>query len=72
MAEHDEDRIVAVLTVLGRATPLFSRESSKSSDEPMAVLDVFPKGFIEVHPEKEIIRVILARIIRRDYRRRRR
>ena len=72
MAEHDEDRIMAVLIVFGRATPLFGRQSSKPVDEPMAVLDIFLKGFIEVHLEKEIIGVTLARIVRRDHRRRRR
>src|SRR5207253_274195 len=34
--------------------------------------NVFLKGFIEVHPEKEIIGVALARIVRRDHRRWRR
>jgi len=43
MAEHDEDRIVTVLTMVSRPTPLMRRESPKSLDQPATIFDVLPK-----------------------------
>src|SRR5437763_4783840 len=66
VTKHDEDGIVAVLTMLGRSTPLRRRKPPQSFHEPPAIVDEIPERIVEVHLQQQIIRIALSGIVRSD------
>ena len=68
MAEHDEDRIMAVLTVLCRPAPVTGRQLANSLDQSVPIVDVPAKRIVQVHLQEQIIWIALAWIVRSDNR----
>ena len=66
VTKHDENRIVAVLPVLGRSMPVTRRQRAKSSDEAATVVNIFPQRIVQVHVQEEVVRILLTRIVRGD------
>ena len=68
MAEHDEDRIVTVLTVLGRPAPVARRQVANSLDQSAPIVNVPAKRIVEIDLQQQIVWIALAWIVRSDNR----
>ena len=68
VTEHDEHRVGAILPVLGSARPVCSAERLQSSNESSPVRDEAVERPIEVHVEKEIVRILFARQVWANHR----
>src|ERR1700687_2014630 len=49
MAKHDEHRVVTVLAVLGRATPILGRQATDSLDDARSIGRILSQRSIEIH-----------------------
>src|SRR5688572_1147320 len=68
MPEHDENRVVTVLTVLGRPAPVTRRQLANSLDQSVPIVDVPAQRIVQIHPQKQIVWIALAWIVRGDNR----